>query len=150
MQEWPAKGALLALDISKNRIGIAGTDPDRLLVTPIQTLNHQPADKAHARILAIARERRVRGLVIGWPLNMDGSEGPACQRIASWAAPIIARLDLPARYQDERLTSSAVDFAIEEGHLPPPRRGEPTDHYAAAVILEDALRELRLRAPDGG
>ncbi|MEO1017427.1 MAG: Holliday junction resolvase RuvX [Pseudomonadota bacterium] len=144
MQEFPQTGALLALDISKNRIGVAGTDPDRLLVTPLLTLDRKTADKCLAHITAIARERRVTALVVGWPLNMDGSEGPACQAVAAMAQPIVDALALPVRFQDERLTSAAVADAIEEGRLRRPKRGEPTDHYAAAVILEDALRELKL------
>ncbi len=82
------------------------------------------------------------GLVVGWPLNMDGSEGPACQSVKDMVQPILDALDLPVHFQDERLTSSAVGFAIQEGKLPKPKKSEPLDHYAAAVILEDALRTL--------
>ncbi len=141
--EFPTTGALLALDISKNRIGLAGTDRDRLLVTPLLTLRRRQVDTTNAEIVKLACQRGATGLVVGWPVNMDGSEGPACKSVAAIVRPILEALALPVRFQDERLTSSAVQFAIEEGLLPRPRRGEPTDHYAAAVILEDALRELK-------
>ncbi len=95
-----------------------------------------------ARLQHLVRERQVVGLVIGWPLNMDGSIGPRAQACQDWAKAFSQALDLPALLQDERLTTAAVGFAIEEGRLPRPRPGTPLDHYAAAVILEDALRAM--------
>jgi putative Holliday junction resolvase len=133
----PATGALLALDVSPRRVGLAGTDAGRRLVTPLRTLMRRRLAADLDAIAEIARRRETVGLVLGWPLNMDGSEGPACQRVKSFAQELLRRLPLPLLLQDERLSTVAV--APEE----PGRGGAgPRDHLAAAVILEDALRVM--------
>lgn len=145
----PPQGSLLALDASKRRIGLAGTDPGRRLVTPLVTLARGPrwADDV-ARIARVVREREVVGLVVGLPLNMDGSEGRMAEGARALARNLDAAFGLPVHLQDERLTTFAVRDAIEEGRLPRPRRkDEPLDHYAAAVILEDCLRALGREPP---
>lgn len=136
----PSRGSLLALDASKRRIGLAGTDPERRLVTPLLTFARGKWAEDVARLSAVIRERGVVGLVVGLPLNMDGSEGPMAQGARALARNLEQAFGLPVHLQDERLTTFAVRDAIEEGRLPrPKRRGEPLDHYAAAVILEDWL-----------
>jgi putative Holliday junction resolvase len=142
MAALPPRGSLLALDLSKRRLGLAGTDVERRLVTPLATLMRTNAAKDLERLRRVVHEREVVGLVVGLPINMDGSEGPMAQAARREAALLAAGLGLPALLQDERLTSFAVEAAIEEGKLPRPKKGQPTDHYAAAVILEDALRAL--------
>lgn len=138
----PAKGSLLALDVSKRRIGIAGTDPERRLATALATIERRNPKADLERLAATARERRAVGLVIGLPINMDGSEGPMAKAMRAEAARLAAGLGLPALLQDERLSTFAVEDAIAEGRLPRPRKGQHLDHYAAMVILEDALRAL--------
>lgn len=139
----PPQGSLLGLDLSKRRLGLAGTDGERRLVTPLLTLERVGHEKELSRLRALVRERQVAALVIGLPLNMDGSEGPMAETARREAARLVEALRLPVLLQDERLTSFAVKDAIDEGRLPRPRKGQPTDHYAAAVILEDVLRALR-------
>lgn len=142
----PPAGSLLALDLSRRRIGLAGTDQGRRLVTPLLTLERKGLAADVASLRRIVGERQVVGLVIGWPLNMDGSIGPRAQACRDWAEAFSRSLDLPALLQDERLTTAAVASAIEDGRLRHPRRGAPRDHYAAAVILEDALRAMTTAA----
>ena len=139
----PLRGSLLALDASKRRIGLAGTDPERRLVTPLSTFARRTWAEDVARVARVIEEREVAGLVVGLPFNMDGSAGPMAQAARALARNLDAAFGRPVLLQDERLTSFAVRDAIEEGRLPRPRRkDEPLDHYAAAVILEDALRAL--------
>ncbi|MEK0084542.1 Holliday junction resolvase RuvX [Benzoatithermus flavus] len=138
----PTRGSLLALDLSKRRIGLAGTDPERRLVTPLRTFERADRARDIERLRQVIRERQVVGLVLGLPLNMDGSEGPMAEAARREARRFVAALNLPLLLQDERLTTFAVEDAIEEGRLPRPRKGQPIDHYAAAVILEDALRAM--------
>ncbi len=95
-----------------------------------------------ARLGALCSERRVQALVIGLPLNMDGSQGPMARTVHGWARHFAAELRLPVYLQDERLSTEAVRQAIEAGRLARPRPGASLDHYAAAVILEDALRSF--------
>ena len=104
-------------------------------------MRHRLADDLRL-IARIAGEREAVGLVIGWPLNMDGSAGPACDRIRSFANELVKALPMPALLQDERLTSAAVEDAIADGRYRVKNRTELNDHLAAAVILEDALRVI--------
>lgn len=139
----PATGSLLGLDVSKRRIGLAGTDPDRRLVTPLHTMTRTTPEADLRQLAVIVRARAVVGLVLGLPLNMDDSEGPMARVARSFGKKLAGELALPLHLQDERLSTFAVEQAIEEGRLARPKRGQPLDHYAAAVILEDALRLLR-------
>ena len=138
----PARGSLLALDLSKRRIGVAGTDHERRLATPLMTLDRAGSAKDGERLAKLARKRQAVGLVIGLPINMDGSEGPMAKAMRVEAARLVDALDLPVLLQDERLSTFAVEDAIAEGRLPRPRKGQAIDHYAAMVILQDALRLL--------
>jgi putative Holliday junction resolvase len=132
----------LALDLSRRRIGLAGTDPGRGLVTALATLERRGMASDIERLAALCRQRAVAALVVGLPLNIDGSAGPQAQTVRGWARHLATALDLPVLLQDERLSTAAVAQAIDEGRLARPKRGAPLDHYAAAVILEDALRAL--------
>jgi putative Holliday junction resolvase len=138
----PRRGSLLALDVSKRRIGTAGTDVERRLVTPLATVQRAGSGKEMEWLRRVCRERQVVGLVVGLPLNMDGSEGPMAKAARKEAAAFAAGLGLPVLLQDERLSTFAVEDAVQEGRLPRPKKGQPMDHHAAAVILEDLLRRL--------
>lgn len=142
----PAHGSLLALDAGRRRLGLAGTDLGRRLVTPLFTISRGRWPDDLAKLRRVVEERTVVGFVLGWPLNMDGSEGPACAVTRQLALQLDVAFGLPLLLQDERLTTFAVEQAIAEGRLPPPKKGQPLDHYAAAVILEDALAAMRVPA----
>jgi putative Holliday junction resolvase len=139
----PARGSLLALDASRKRVGFAGTDAERRLVTPLLTQARTTPERLAGTLQRLIGERAAVALVLGFPLNMDGSEGPAARAARSLARELACRTTLPVLLQDERLTTFAVEDALAEGRIRRPRRGEPLDHDAAAVILEDALRALR-------
>lgn len=139
----PARGSLLALDVSKRRLGLAGSDPERRLATALATFERGSTARDLERLRRVAGERRAAGLVVGLPLNMDGSAGPMAQAARREADAFAEALGLPTLLQDERLTTFAVEDAVAEGRLPRPKRGQPMDHHAAAVILEDVLKELR-------
>jgi putative Holliday junction resolvase len=138
----PVRGSLLALDLSKRRIGLAGTDVGRLIVTPLHTIPRSGLQRDIERLAGLIRQREAVGLVLGWPLTLHGEVGAACQSVLGSARHLDRAIQLPLLLQDERLTTSAVKFAIEEGKWLRPRAREPIDHLAAAVILEDALRAL--------
>ena len=140
----PPHGSLLALDASKRRIGLAGTDPGRRLVTPLNTLLRGRWRDDWPKLAKVAAERETAGLVVGLPLNMDGSGKPEGEAARAFAANLTAAPGgLPVYLHDERLTTFVVEDAIEEGRLPRPKRpGDPIDHYAAAVILEDCLAAM--------
>ena len=139
----PRRGSLLALDASRKRVGFAGTDPERRLVTPLFTRGRDKAEALAMTLDRLIAERMVVGLVLGFPLNMDGSEGPAARAARMLGLQLARQTGLPLLLQDERLTTFAVEEALAEGRIERPRRGDPLDHFAAAVILEDALRQMR-------
>jgi putative Holliday junction resolvase len=144
VRQLPPTGALVAVDASPRRMGVAATDPERRLVTPLQTLIRHGAEADLARLGGIVEERGAVGLVVGFPVSMDGREGPAAEAARRLADTFGLAFGLPVLLQDERLTSFAVEAAVREGRIRPPKRGpRHLDHYAAAVILEDALRALR-------
>src|ERR1700754_3540195 len=82
---WPARGALIGLDLGTKTIGVAVSDPDRRLATGVETLKRKAFKADAARLLAIAAERNVVGFVLGLPINMDGSEGPRAQSTRAFA-----------------------------------------------------------------
>lgn len=135
----PPRGSLLALDVSRRRLGVAGTDPERRLVTPLRTIDRRRLASDMAEIEKLASARDVVGWVVGWPLNMDGSTGPACDRVRSFVADLCRCRPLPVLLWDERLTTSAAEDAVADARFGSVARGDAIDHVAAALILEDAL-----------
>lgn len=135
---------LMALDMGKKRIGIATCDPGWVVVTPLQTLHRIQFTRDAADIIALMVERQIGGLVIGLPLNMDGSEGPMCQSVRDFARELQNQpnfpKDCPVFFQDERLTSQrAEQFMIEELDLSRQKRKKAIDQLAAVQILEQFI-----------
>lgn len=143
---------LLALDVSKRAIGVAGADPSWRLATPLTTIRRKSWDRDIAALRDLVTDRQVGVLVVGWPLNMDGSEGPRCQSVRAFAHNLDAALGLPILLFDERLTTfAAEETAGERRRTAASRRGAPgLDALAAAQILQDCLDALARRAARGG
>lgn len=139
----PHYGPLLALDISKRRIGCAGCDRDRLLATPIDSWIRRSWQDDLCNIKQRAQARDIVGFVVGYPINMNGSLGPAAQSRRDTAMRLSQALQsLPVMLQDESLTTAAVDDAFAEGRWRRPASGAALDHYAAAIILDDAIQAI--------
>ena len=130
---------LLALDVSKRAIGVAGADATWQLATPLRTIHRRRLEQDFAALGEIVRDREVRALVIGWPLNMDGSEGPRCQSVRAFAQKLDAVLGLPILLWDERLTTFAAEEAADQTGLRGTKRAAALDALAAAAILQDTL-----------
>jgi putative Holliday junction resolvase len=140
-----AKGErLLGLDVGAKTVGLALSDRGLAVASPLETLARGKLGDDVAALGAICRDRTVGGLVIGLPVNMDGSEGPRCQSVRQFAATLAERgLDLPAAYWDERLSTAAVErLLIAEADMTRKRRGQVVDKMAAAYILQGALDAL--------
>jgi putative holliday junction resolvase len=133
---------LLALDVSKRAIGVAGADPGWRLATALLTIRRKRWTQDLARLRAILQEREAGALVIGWPLNMDGSEGSRCQAVRAFAARLDAELGLPILLWDERLSTFAAEEAAAEAGLRDTKRAAMLDALAAAAVLQDALDAL--------
>jgi len=142
-------GRLMALDVGTKTVGIATSDVLRSLATPLTTLKRGKLAADLATLAELARKHEVKALVLGLPLNMDGSEGPRCQSIRQFAANIAAHgppalAALPIVLQDERLSTAAVTRGmIDDYDMSRARRAERVDAAAAAWILESALARLK-------
>ena len=149
---WPARGALVGLDLGTKTIGVAVSDPDRRLATGVETIQRKAFKQDAARLLAIGAERKAVGLVLGLPINMDGSEGPRCQSTRQFASNLerVADLDLPVGLWDERLSTAAVErLLVEEADMSRRRRAQVVDKMAAAYILQGALDALARQSKKG-
>ncbi len=131
---------LIGIDPGARRIGVALSDVGLSLASPYGTLRRRKLKENAAEISAIAAREQAGGLVVGWPLSMDGSIGPAAQAARDWAGALSEATGLPAALWDERLSSFAVNrFLIDEADLSRARRAEVVDRMAAAWTLQAAL-----------
>ena len=132
---------LMALDLGENRIGIAVTDVDQTMAFPDRVLTRRSAKADRQTLAALARELAVDGVVIGLPLSMAGECGPHAERSKSFGAYLSRVLPVPVAYQDERLTTVEAEARLRETGLGPLERKNRIDAAAAAIILEDYMRE---------
>jgi putative Holliday junction resolvase len=131
---------LIGLDFGSKSIGMALSDVLLTLASPYGVLRRSKLAANAAEILAIARKEGAGGLVVGLPLSLDGTLGPAAQAARDWTHGLSAATGLPAALWDERLSSSAVNrFLVAEADLSRKRRAEVVDKLAAAYILQAAL-----------
>ena len=134
----------LGLDLGEKTIGVAASDTTRMIASPLSLIRKTRfTDDAHA-VLKLMDGRKASALVIGLPLNMDGTEGPRAQSCRAFARNLQRIRAVPCAFQDERLSTSAVErFLIGELDLTRKRRAEVVDRTAAAWILQGALDRLR-------
>ena len=144
----PRNARLLGLDVGTKTIGLALSDTTLAIASPLETLRRRKFSADGAALRALIAKHGVGGLVVGLPVNMDGSEGPRCQsvrqfvtNIANHAPPALATL--PVFFQDERLSTAAVTRnMIDDYDMTRAKRAERVDAAAAAWILESALARL--------
>jgi putative Holliday junction resolvase len=144
----PERGALIGLDLGTKTIGVAASDPDRRIAAPVETISRTRFNRDTERILELAAERRAAGLVLGLPVNMDGSEGPRAQSTRAFARNLAQLTDLPVALWDERLSTAAVERALIAADASRARRKSVIDQHAAAYILQGALDRLTRERPN--
>ena len=133
---------LLGLDVGAKTVGLALSDTTRTVASPYATIRRTRfAADAQALADIIAREG-VGGLIIGLPVNMDGSEGRRCQSVRAFAANLLKRLEIPVAFWDERLSTAAVTRTLIEADASRRRRRQLVDKLAAAYILQGALDNM--------
>jgi len=135
----PERGVLVGLDLGTKTIGVAASDPDRRIAAPVETIARKRFNLDAQRILALAAERRAAGLVLGLPVNMDGSEGPRAQSTRTFARNLAQLTDLPIALWDERLSTAAVERALIAADASRAKRKAVIDQHAAAYILQGVL-----------
>ena len=141
---------LLALDYGRTRIGVAASDPLGLTARPLAAIvcRVRGADPAAWRrtvvplLAALVAERGTERILVGLPLNMDGSEGPMAAEARAFAAVSAETLALPVDLEDERLTSDEADAVLREAGVRPSERKRVRDSVAAAVLLRDRLARV--------
>lgn len=152
LEELPREGALLGIDPGGKAIGVAACDPGRMIASPLEVISRgKRLRPVLDRLFELYAARRCVGLVMGLPVNMDGSQGPRAQSARTFARNLMQRLDVPVAFWDERLSTAAVERALIEADTSRQRRGEIVDKLAAAWILQgaiDRLARLRTARPD--
>ncbi len=139
----PRVGALAGLDLGTKTCGVAVSDTLRSVSTPLVTIRRTKFTADAVALEAILDARAIVGIVLGLPLNMDGSEGPRAQATRAFARNLSRRIDTPIAYWDERLSTVAAERALLEADTSRKRRAEVIDHVAAGYILQGALDRLR-------
>jgi putative Holliday junction resolvase len=141
----PAKGRLMALDLGTKTIGVAVTDMERRLTRPLTTLQRRAFRQDAADLLRLADREQALALILGLPLNMDGSEGPRAQSTRAFARNLAGLTDLPILLEDERLSTAEAGWAMREAGIKRRQREATIDAEAAAAILARALTRLGAR-----
>lgn len=135
---------VLALDVGTHRIGVAVSDERRAMALPLETVDAKPRGEAVDRLVELIEEYDAGELVVGWPLDMSGTEGRAVQRVRRLVEALERRLgrrgdELPIHRWDERLTTSAADRLLSDADVSRAQRKEAVDQVAACKILEGFL-----------
>jgi putative holliday junction resolvase len=135
---------LLGLDVGTTTIGLALSDVTRTIASGLVTLERSKFGADAGRLLKLAQEHAVGGLVIGLPINLDGSEGPRAQATRAFARNLGKLTPLDMLLWDERLTTAAAERALLEADASRKRRAEVIDKVAATLILQSALDRMKL------
>lgn len=135
----PPRRRLLGLDLGERTIGLALSDTLRMIATPLETLDRGKFTNDATKLLDICAEHEIAALIIGLPVNMDGTEGPRCQSARAFARNFEAIFDMEMAFWDERLSTAAVTRTMLDADLSRARQKEVVDKMAASYILQGAL-----------
>lgn len=142
-EELPPTAAIAGLDLGTKTIGVAISDLGRRMASPLKLIERKKFTLDVEALMALLGERGAAAIVIGLPLNMDGSEGPRAQATRAFVRNLLPKIDLPVAFWDERLSTVAVTRTLLEADTSRKRRAELVDKMAAAFILQGALDRLR-------
>jgi putative Holliday junction resolvase len=138
---------VIGLDFGERRIGVAVSDPGGQIARPLLVIERSSLRDDMARIAELARSRRAQKVIVGLPLNLDGSAGPAARRARRFASALGRELDLPIALWDERLTTVEAERALLASDRSRQRRKEVRDAVAASLILQSYLDAHRENSP---
>ncbi len=136
---------VISVDYGTKAIGLAICDELQLTVRPLTTIRHPDLNQAGERIGKLVEEYDAETLVVGLPLNMDGSRGPAVENVEKFIAELLPHVSIPIVTIDERLTSFEADQILREMGVNLKERKAKSDEYAAVLILQDYLDGLASR-----
>ncbi len=135
---------LLGLDVGRKTVGLALSDGTLTVASPYDTIRRKKFAQDAERLRATIEGEGVGGLIIGLPINMNGTEGPRCQSVRQFQRNLERLIDLPTAFWDERLSTAAVTRALLEADASRARRAQLVDKLAAAYILQGALDFMKL------
>jgi putative Holliday junction resolvase len=138
----PRRQAVLGLDLGTKTIGVAVSDVLQSVASPLLTIRRTKFTADATEVLRLAASRAVGGVILGLPLNMDGTEGPRCQSTRAFARNLSRMTEVAIGFWDERLSTVAAERALLEADTSRKRRSEVIDHVAAGVILQGALDRI--------
>lgn len=138
----PPNRSICGLDLGEKTVGFAISDLRRQVASPLLVIRRVKFTEDAARLLSLLAERQLAGIVLGLPLNMDGSEGPRVQSTRAFARNLTKLTDLPLTYWDERLSTVAAERALLEADTSRKRRSQVIDQVAAGYILQGALDRM--------
>jgi putative Holliday junction resolvase len=140
----PRDAPVAGLDLGEKTIGVAVSDTALMIASPLELIRRTKFTADVAILFGLMEGRGAAGLIIGLPVNMDGTEGPRCQSVRAFARHLLRLRELPIAFWDERLSSAAVNrLLISEADVTRARRAELVDKMAATYILQGALDRLR-------
>ena len=136
----PQYAAIVGLDPGEKTIGVAVSDVTRTVASPLALIEKTKFSKDAEQLFKLMDSRGAAGVIIGLPVNMDGTEGPRCQSVRAFGRHLLRLRDLPIAFWDERLSSAAVNrMLVGEADLTRAKRAEAVDRAAAAYMLQAAL-----------
>ncbi len=130
---------IMALDHGTRRIGVAVSDEMRMIASPLEFIPAESFEKAMERLQQIVREKEVSLILIGMPRNMDGTYGPAAQKVNDFIVALQQQIATPIKTWDERLTSVMANRVLLEGNVRRDKRKQAVDKMAAAILLQSYL-----------
>ncbi|HZI30834.1 MAG TPA: Holliday junction resolvase RuvX [Candidatus Binatia bacterium] len=130
---------ILALDHGTKRIGVAVSDETRTIAQPLEYIPAEPFADFLERLKKLLLEKEVDVILIGMPRNMDGSYGPAAQKVEAFVAVLKSAVTVPIKLWDERLTSTMANRILIQGKVRRDKRKEKVDKMAAAILLQSYL-----------
>lgn len=139
----PAGARLIGIDAGTKTFGLALSDVSRTIASALETIRRTKFKPDAARLLQIAAEHRIGGFVLGFPANLDGSEGPRAQATRALARNLNALTPLPILLWDERWSTAEAERTLIDADASRRRRAEVIDKLAATIILQGALDRMR-------
>ena len=133
---------ILAIDHGSKRIGIAVSDELKMIAQPLEYILAEPSADSLARLQELLSEKEVELILVGMPRNMDGTYGPAAQKVQEFVAALKVAVTVPIKLWDERLTSAQANRVLIQGNVRRDKRKEKVDKMAAAILLQSYLDSL--------
>lgn len=133
---------LLGIDYGLKHTGVAISDSTWIIASPLLTIQSDSRQKTIAKIQEILSQHNIAAIIFGYPINMNGSEGPQCQKVKNFAEFLATHIDIPITFWDERWSTTAITRTMIEADLSRKRQKEVVDKMAASFILQGFLDHL--------